>query len=262
MATLLRKALKGSVDIGQNKAHWFDLELAAYALKHTPGPKPSKEYILAIADVLKDKANWRPLGEKKNKYGIERETVDEILSSADTNKIVYLSPGKLIKVKHQIQFLIDNQDKLPASFVEKMTRIFKKIRDPVDPNKHLISTTQVKNGGVNFLSQKKKKTSPSVPKTPPKSKKKAAASASAASPGTAKHPDKGRVAAAVKAADDKARAAAVKRSKVDADKARKKKAVAKAAAVKEADVFIARAAAVNGIELFARQETVKESAAL
>ena len=45
---LLRKEFKksdGSVQPGQNKAHWLDLELAAYALKHVTGPKPSKEYI-------------------------------------------------------------------------------------------------------------------------------------------------------------------------------------------------------------------------
>ena len=155
---LIRKAFaKEKLDAGLDKAHWLDLELATHALKHMPGPKPSKEYILTIAETLKDPANWRPLGSEKNRSpsGIERETVNAIIAADENDTTVLLDGHKLGKVKHQIKFLVENQKKLPEKFVNKLTDMLKNVRDPVDRRKHLITKNQVSTAGNNFLETQK-----------------------------------------------------------------------------------------------------------
>jgi hypothetical protein len=239
---LLRKEFKksdGSVQPGQNKAHWLDLELAAYALKHVTGPKPSKEYIQSIREVLRNKSNWRPLGEKKNQdyYGLEKETVKAIIGAYESNKTVKLSGAKLSKVKHQVEFLINQKDNLPPALVNKLTDMLKMVRDPVDPKKHLISKKDVKNPGINLREEKSKQ-----PNTPPRSDKKKSSN-KAASPGSSKNPDERQIKektarkqrADVKAKADKAKADKAKADKAKADKAKADKAKADKAKADETE---------------------------
>jgi len=112
------------VPADKEKGHWVDVELAADVISKMPGPKPSYEYLMTIAEALRDNDNWRPLSHARN-TGIDRDTAALIME----NKPVTLTGHQLNKTKEQVEWLVEHKDELPPGYVAKMGDMLANVKD-------------------------------------------------------------------------------------------------------------------------------------
>jgi len=122
---ILRKGWKSSdvCPAGHDRAHYFDVELAAEAICHMPGPKPSLDYLDAIAELLRGSDNWRPLLHARNMK--EVGWVEQIL----TGDRVAVDGHFKSKVDKQAQWLVAHKRHLGDGFIAAAADILDRIYD-------------------------------------------------------------------------------------------------------------------------------------
>ncbi len=96
---------------GYDRAHYFDVELAAESICRMPGPKPSLDYLDRIADCLRGGDNWRPLLHDRNLK--ECRWVNEMLSGGRITVDGHFKS----KVAQQAAWLIRHRESLGDGFV-------------------------------------------------------------------------------------------------------------------------------------------------
>ena len=128
----------------KEKGHWVDVELACDVIAKMPGPKPSFEYLLVIAEALRDNENWRPISSPRNNH-IERDTAALVAE----NQPVTLQGHQLNKAQKQAEWLVKHKNTLPPGFVAKMGEMLANVKDE-DTGKTVMDQRRLKGAGSDF----------------------------------------------------------------------------------------------------------------